>query len=283
MILRSLRAGEQDACLDLWDCAFTNTPRDYFERYFTDLNWRLDDTVVCEEDGKLVSAVHVVRRTVETRTGHKSMAGIANVGTLPEFRSGGRSTACLTETIQRMEADSTLDFSLLGTGIPDYYARLGWVPWKLRYWEGENPFLGKAPCTESVRPAVEEDLDRIVAWHTEHHRNLPIAVVRDQDYWRNWMHWTPSGYLVGESGYARVRETPQARIVVARTEGFPWQAAFGTTSERVRLCLPITEAQATGLLNNATSAPWGGLMIRTLRDQPLPDLTDADYLDGDGF
>jgi len=281
MIIRSLREGEEEACLDLWDVGFTHTPRTYFERYFTDPHWRYDDTVVCEEDGRLVSAVHLVRRGVETREGRRTMAGVANVATHPDFRGGGRSTACLTELIARMEADSSLDFSLLGTGIPDFYARLGWVPWRFRAWEGGNPFLGR-PDAPEVRAATAEDLAQIQAWHAEHTRNQPLAVVREPAYWHAWMHWTPEGMLVSETGYAHVRDVPEARIVVVRTEGFPWPSAFGT-AERVRLCLPLTEEQAQTLLIEPTEKLWGGMMIRPLQNKPLPDLTHATYYDGDGF
>jgi predicted N-acetyltransferase YhbS len=282
MIIRSLIDGEQDACLDLWDVAFEGAPRAYFERYFQDPHWHLQDTVVCEEEGRLVSAVHVVRRVVETRQGRRNMAGIANVSTHPDFRGGGRSTACLTETIARMGADPTLDFSLLGTGIPDFYARLGWKPWKLCTWEGGNPLLETQSVQGQSRPATPLDLPQIAAWHEAQNRNQPLAVVRDIDYWQHWMHWTPEDYLVCEKGYARVQEDKGVRVVLACTEGFPWQEAFGT-APRVRLCLPLSEEMARKLLVDPIPAFGGGWMIGTLQNKDLPDLTDACYYDGDGF
>jgi GNAT superfamily N-acetyltransferase len=282
MNIRSLHNGEQDACLDLWDVAFAETSRVHFEKYFQEPGWHLDDTVVCEEAGQLVSAVHIVRRVVETREGRRSMAGVSNVGTHPEFRGGGRSTACLTELLRRMEADPTLDFSLLGTGIPGFYARLGWAPWKQQAWEGGNPFLEKPLPAGQARPATAQDLPQIVAWHTAHHQNQPLSVVRDEAYWRSWMGWSPEGYLVSSEGYAHVRDAQGVRIIVARTEGFPWHEAFGE-AERVRICLPLTESAVRPLLLNPVSSLWGGMMIRTLHNKPLPDLTNSVYNDGDGF
>ena len=284
MTIRSLQIGEQDACLDLWDAAFAKTPRAFFEKYFKEPTWTPADTVVCEEDGRLVSAVHVVRRVVETREGRKNMAGIANVGTHPDYRGGGRSTACLSETIARMEADPNLDFSLLGTGIPDFYARLGWTPWKLTTWEGGNPFLGRAYVRWESRSATEADLPNIAAWHEAHNINRPLSVVRSEPYWRDWLAWTPENYLIGESGYAVAKDADDGvRVVSTCTEGFPWHEAIGLTATRVRLRLPISEEEAQALLIDPTPTLGGGWMISANQGKPLPELTDAYFYDADGF
>jgi predicted N-acetyltransferase YhbS len=282
MVIRSLQNGEQDACLDLWDAAFKDTPRSYFEKYFKDPTWKPEDTVVCEESGRLVSAVHVVRRIVETREGRKNMAGIANVGTDPSFRGHGFSTRCLEEVHRRLDADPGLDFGLLGTGIHDYYARLGWQRWEFSGWEAPNPFLGWEYEYENVglyaRPATENDLPQIMRWYSVMtHFIKPIAVVRDEVYWRNWLNWKPDGYLVTEKGYARVRTEDGVPTVTEIGGEFPLYEAMGTVAPKIRFYGP------SPMPEGATPLPIPWWMVRPLQGKPLPDLEGGYFYDADGF
>lgn len=277
MTIRSLNDGEQDACLDLWDRAFQGTPRVFFEKYFKDTAWTPQDTVVCEEDGKLVSAVQTVRRVVETREGRKHMAGIANVGTDPEHRGKGLSTACLEETNRRLNADSWFDFGLLGTGIHDFYARVGWQRWEFNGWEAPNPYLGAQFFTWHSRQAKAEDLPAIQVWYEQTNANQPITVVRDEAYWKQWLNWKPDEYLVTSDGYARVRQRDGVPVVVELGGNFPLHEAMGTAAPTVRVFLPGVT------LKDGTPLPVRGWMTLTVQGKPLPDLTDAIFYDTDGF
>ena len=208
MTIRGLRDGEQDECLDLWAAAFPETGRDYFVKYFHgDALWRPDDTIVCEEGGRLVSAVSIVRRAIGRGPLRLNMAGIANVGTLPEHRGSGYSTACLKRAQAYMEADN-FDFSLLGTGIAAYYARLGWVTTPLPAYRAVIP-EGVIFDTDGVRPAVAADLPAIHFLYTESNAERPLAVARDESYWRGWLniHETavPENLWIAENedGYIR--------------------------------------------------------------------------------
>lgn len=208
MTIRSLREGEQGACLDLWDAGFEDAPRSYFEKYFRDPEWRLEDTVVCEVERRIVSVVHFVRRTVETLDGPRRMAGLANVTTHPGFRGRGYNTACLGESLARQEKDEALDLSLLGTGIHDYYARFGWVRWEYAGLKGMARFISVPPG--SIRPAMETDLPAITVLYTAYNQRRPYAVHRTEDYWRYWGHWRPESAWVTERdgvvvGYALAR------------------------------------------------------------------------------
>lgn len=186
MEIRELRESEQEECLDLWAAAFPRTGRDYFIKYFRgDVNWRPGDTIVCEEDGRLVSAVSIVRRNVSRGALRMSMAGIANVGTLPEARGKGHSTACLRRAIAYMEAED-FDFSLLGTGIPDYYARLGWIRTPLPAYQATIPT--DAPRSdEGARSVTAADLPAVAALYSVCNAGRPLAVERPEGYWKGWL------------------------------------------------------------------------------------------------
>jgi predicted acetyltransferase len=213
MNIRALRVSEQEECLDLWAAAFPETGRDYFIKYFRgDATWRPEDTIVCEDQGRLVSAVSIVRRTVARGDLRLNMAGIANVGTLPEERGKGRSTACLRRAIAYMEAEP-FDFSLLGTGIHDYYARLGWMitPFPAYSATISEDFPRYA---SGVRPATAADLPAIRALYTSYNAGRPLTVERPDWYWSGWLNVqdtnVPENLLVAESseqvtGYLRYK------------------------------------------------------------------------------
>jgi predicted N-acetyltransferase YhbS len=295
MVIRSLHSGEQDACLDLWDAAFDDTPRSYFEKYFKEPTWTLEDTVVCEESGRLVSAVHVVRRVVETREGRRNMAGIANVGTDPSFRGGGRSTACLQETHRRLDADPWFDFGLLGTGIHDYYARLGWQRWEFYGWEGAYKYAEwEFLPSDWLREATLEDLPKIQALYEAENRNHPLSVVRDDTYWQSWLGLKKSKKnALGEwkftqygNAYARTRQVKgdSDEIIAEILEvggAPPLHGVF--IQSKARLLYPLSREKAAELLEDPQPYPISCWMVRPLRGKPLPDLTGGYFYDADGF
>jgi predicted N-acetyltransferase YhbS len=295
MTIRSLKDGEQDACLDLWDLAFDDTPRAYFEKYFKEPTWQLNDTVVCEEDGKLVSAVHVVRRIVETRKGRRNMAGIANVGTDPAYRGGGRSTACLEETHRRLEADPWFDFGLLGTGIHDYYARLGWQRWEFQGWQGVCKHTNRDVLSSgSLRPATIEDFPRIQRLYENQNQNQPIAVVRDEAYWLDWLGLRKTkksleDFRCTEEGdaYARTRtgggETGKVVQEILEIGGnLPLHEMLVVTGH-VFLLYPLTREQAAEVLEDPQPYPIPWWMVRPVQGKPLPDLAGGYFYEADGF
>lgn len=123
---REIREAELEECLALWCTVFHNDTSEYFERYFYgDAAFEPKYTRVAVLDGRIVSAVHIVKRLVACGECTFTMGGIANVATLPEARGRGLASECLRQAIEVMRADA-MDFSTLGTGIPGFYSRFGW-------------------------------------------------------------------------------------------------------------------------------------------------------------
>ncbi len=201
--IRALEPREREECLALWWTVFPNAgaPR-YFERYFGgDAEWLPYYTQIAVEDGRLVSAVHICKRTVALGESRLTLGGIANVATLPEYRGRGLNSQCLKAAIAVMQADA-MDVSLLFTGIPEYYARQGFAAWPLPRVTGRLRASSAGAAGLMVRPAAERDRAAIGAIYTDYNCARPLAVERSAAYWRDWLAVTPerlaANWLVAE-------------------------------------------------------------------------------------
>ena len=187
--VRAVRAEERQECLNLWCTVWpgAGSPA-YFRRYFYgDVEWLPYYTQVGVLDGKIVSAVQICKRIVACGEARLTMGGIANVATLPEYRGRGYNTECLKSAIGVMEADA-MDFSLLFTGIHEYYARQGFETIAQAWLSGviRSGFTPRGVKVE-VRRALAADLNGIQMCYNEYNRHRPIAVQRAPAYWRDWM------------------------------------------------------------------------------------------------
>jgi predicted N-acetyltransferase YhbS len=193
MEIRALQPREQAACISLWRAVWPGDNEAYFRRYFEgDVEWLPYYTQVAVDGGRIVSAVHVCKRTVACGDFRLQMGGVANVATLPEYRGRGLNRACLRAAIGVMEADA-MDFALLFTGINGYYAKEGFatVPrTRLRCTlrAGRKP----VPTGIEVRPAQADDLGQLFAIYDAYNAVRPIAVQRSPAYWRDWVGMTPA-------------------------------------------------------------------------------------------
>ena len=191
--VRAIRESEREECLRLWQTVWPGDGTGYFERYFYgDVEWLPYYTRVCLVEGRIVSAVHICKRTVACGDFRLTMGGIANVATLPDQRGKGYNTACLQQAIGIMEADS-MDFSLLFTGITGYYAREGYAPLSMRNVSGRvSPGAMSSPSAYKTRGAQADDLPAIQAIYNRYNHTRPFTVQRYPAYWRDWMRLTPT-------------------------------------------------------------------------------------------
>ncbi len=189
---RPIKENERKECLALWYTVFSRETDGFFERYFTgDVEWLPYYTQVAVLDGKLVSAVQTVKRTVACGDFRLTMGGIANVATLPEYRGKGYNQELLKRAIEVMEADA-MDFSMLGTGINTYYAKLGYSTLECPVLEGDiKTQIAPSNSDYTIREATGDDLPAIRAVYDLYNAKAPIAVQRYEAYWRDWMRVTP--------------------------------------------------------------------------------------------
>lgn len=190
--IRAIRPEEKEECIALWCAVWPGDNDSYFRRYFeADVDWLPYYTQVAVMDGRLVSAAHICKRTVACGPFQLTMGGIANVATLPDYRGRGLNTACLRRAIEVMEGDA-MDFSLLFTGINDYYARLGYTTLSApRLRAVILPRRPAAPDGIVVREAAPQDLEEIHAIYDRFNMDRPIAVRRSPAYWRDWIGLKP--------------------------------------------------------------------------------------------
>lgn len=184
MNIRDIRPDEFDTCLDLWDKAFENTSRSYFKRYFYGDPWFTPKyTRICEDDGSMVSAVHIVRREVRCGSSTLVMGGIANVGTLPGSQGKGYSSATLKNAIEVMVNDE-MDFSMLFTDINPYYERIGYCTIDFRVGTASlRPHLTPIDLPYTVRPYRNEDAGAVVSIYNEFNSDVALSQVRTPGYW----------------------------------------------------------------------------------------------------
>ena len=187
--VRAVRVEEREECLNLWETVWPGegSPA-YFRRYFYgDVEWLPYYTRVGVLDSKIVSAVQICKRVVACGDASLTMGGIANVATLPEYRGRGYNTECLKSAIGIMEADA-MDFSLLFTGIHEYYAKHGFETVAQTLLAGRiRKDFTRRETRYIVRPATAADLSGIQACYNAYNQHRPITVQRTPAYWRDWM------------------------------------------------------------------------------------------------
>jgi predicted N-acetyltransferase YhbS len=79
-------------------------------------------------EGRLVGSVRLVRRTVRTPDGQRTVGGIANVCSHPQARGLGAAKACMTAAQEYIAGSGQIDFGVLfcGDGVRPFYEKLGW-------------------------------------------------------------------------------------------------------------------------------------------------------------
>lgn len=203
VIYRALRPDEFEKCLDVWDMAFEDTPREYFRKYFVGDPWFHPEYTRCAfEGGRMVSALQIVRREVRIGQATLTLGGIANVGTVPAYRSRGYSTQLLRDAITVMENEG-FDFSMLFTGAHGFYARLGWETVPVLVMNAE--IRQELPPPEGgyrIRPLADADLEALCACYEQCNAGRSLTVVRSPAYLRGWTRWderTPTDVYVAEA------------------------------------------------------------------------------------
>lgn len=202
--VRAIRDSEYEECLQLWMKVFEEDESlAYFERYFFgDADFQNEYCRVCAADGRLVSAVQIVRRTLSFGDFTLTLGGIANVATLPEYQGRGYNTQCMLQAHAVMEADA-FDLALLGTDIHGYYARLGWEAVPSLSLSGDLR-EGIVPDRRgfTVRPAQAGDEEAIQALYRAFNDRRPYTVRRSPAYWRDWVGMRDGKFPTGETRIA---------------------------------------------------------------------------------
>lgn len=87
--------------------------------------------VLARRDGELVGHALWIPRTLEHETaGPLRTAYVEAVATAPAHRSRGYGTAVMRRVAEEIRGRTEFQLAALSTGVPEFYARLGWRRWR---------------------------------------------------------------------------------------------------------------------------------------------------------
>jgi len=188
-----VRAARPDELLAIWEllvAAFGERVRERMRtQLFEDQGHHPDQSRVAELDGALASYVRVSSRPINYGGAVLPMAGVGGVSTHPAHQGRGLSSAVLRDCIAYMRGQG-YPLSVLFTGIPGFYARLGWVPFPQWSWRaplthhaGDGPPAGWESLAH-VRPFEDQrDLDPVQEVYTAYNTPRSFSVARHPAYW----------------------------------------------------------------------------------------------------
>lgn len=98
-----------------------------FQASLDDPSYDPSDRLLIRRDGRVVSHVQLKKRQMCFGGARLPVAEVEWLATLPEYRSAGYARALLEEADRQMRAGGAV-LAVLQTGVPELFARLGWIP-----------------------------------------------------------------------------------------------------------------------------------------------------------
>lgn len=168
-------------------------PKDYFEiRMLRDPELLPGGRLIAKDGDRIVSNVTACVFDFIYGSATFKCGGIANVATHPEYRGRGAAKALVAEAHALMRRHG-MPVSLLGTGIPEFYAPFGYVPWT----RAETSLLKpQPPLQDGPAPGIRPlDLPGDIPAMRELRRSYARAFVggldRSEAVWNAHFAWTP--------------------------------------------------------------------------------------------
>lgn len=232
---RTMREDERPGFLALMDTAFADTDTSHFARYLDeDPCLGTADTLVAVDGGRLVSAVQIFTRTIRLGGEGVLLGGIGSVATHPSYEGRGQATELLRRAIVEMHGRG-MALSLLFTGRPSFYERLGWmsIPHSLLVVRAR-----RAGGERVGRAFGSADLPEVKRLYQLYSGARPGVTLRDDTYW---------------SAQLRFAGNPDERFRVCERGGrvvaYAREIAFVTLSRIMEHgCEPGAEGELAALL-----------------------------------
>jgi predicted acetyltransferase len=293
--IRSARRADLPAVYELVDACFPFAQPELFVRQTeSDSSYRFWQTRLIEVDGRIVSHVRIFDRTMWVRGVRMRAGGIGSVATHADYRKHGLASVLLKDAIAQMERRG-YHLSFLFTGIPHFYARLGWRVVRMPYYATSAREVAALsggrgvrvrPFTPADIPTLARIYDRTSGGHTG-------AIARSKRYWRDHLTWAdddPDGFLVAEAkggpvAYVRSRIEIDKHLNLLEGIALPGEEGALTSllASLARYAESEGAAEIRGLVP-ADSALAGVLRAlpssRVTIDVPLPDMMRVVDLEG---
>ncbi|MGM9988212.1 MAG: enhanced intracellular survival protein Eis [Bacillaceae bacterium] len=205
MEYRTLRESELEQWFD--HCVYVFNEGQYDEvfrnrfvnHYYQDPTASLERIFVAVDDGEIASTVRIFKREIFIEDTLLSMGGIGEVSTKPQYRGQGIASKLMKMAIEKMKEEH-LEISLLGTGVPSFYEKLGWKSIIMYYHVHE--VSKHENFTYHIRKMdYEKDWKAIKELHDFYVRKINGSVNRNEDiYWQQWIKTeNPQGWVVEDS------------------------------------------------------------------------------------
>jgi len=192
MIVRPAEPEEYQEIYKVVDLAFKNSPLESKMiriTAFEDANFRKGDVKVVEIDGKIVSAVMIIRRPYRIGTAVVKGAMIAPLATHPEYEKRGCGSALMRDGVQYIK-EQGFDIALLW-GIPWLYTRYGYTPaiMNTEIILNSNQSLPEIERRFDCRRFTKADLKQMTDIYHNNTETRTIAELRSPEMWE----WNPAG------------------------------------------------------------------------------------------
>ena len=188
MEIRAAKATELEELFELQRLVFRPN-EDALPRYRAYVEeepaYRIDQSRVVVEQGRIVSHLRVWGRTIRVRGAELRAAGIGSLLTLPEYRGRGYARA-LMEDLERYVLEAGYDLGLLFTIIgTSYYEAQGWTTIPLPVFQIElSTELEPDGPLERVRELdVRHDLQTVVSIYDQCNARMTGSEIRSPEYW----------------------------------------------------------------------------------------------------
>jgi predicted N-acetyltransferase YhbS len=184
MEIRALRENEIEQCIEHVCLVFRRPGSLRFRHHLTgDSSFELEQARVCVADGRIVSYVRVSDRPIRIGFAVVRMGGIGAVSTHPDYRARGYSTALLWDAVRYMER-AGYDLSMLFTGVPRHYAKVGWATFpehRFSVVAAEPPPLGTRYVVRDFDEA--RDLEAVIKIYDRYNEERTGTMARARHYW----------------------------------------------------------------------------------------------------
>ena len=285
--IRSARRADLPAVYELVDACFPFARPDLFRHQTeSDSSYRFWQTRLLEVDGQIASHVRIFDRNMWVRGVRLRAGGIGSVATHSDHRKHGLASVLLKDAIAQMERRG-YHLSFLFTGIPHFYARLGWRVVRQSYYAAGASEVAALPHEGGVdvRPFAPADIPALAHVYERATSGRTGAIARSERYWRDHLTWTdedPGGFLVAAAkgkpiAYVRSRIEMDNHLNLLEGVALPGeeQVLASLLAALARHAETKGAAEVRGLV--PADSPLAGVLralpsSRMTLDVPLPDM-----------
>jgi predicted N-acetyltransferase YhbS len=163
--------------------------RNFFRDYVThDPHFKRPCLLGLYRNGRLVSTCQVFRRIMAIGARKFALEGLGNIATDPAYQRQGFGSMLLRWFIDH--PTGRRDLSILYTGLPGFYTRLGWQQKTYRSLSVFRTAAWQPPALPGTRMRSMRAADRgaIANIYSRFNRTYGIPhLLRSKRYWRNWV------------------------------------------------------------------------------------------------